>query len=247
MTRKIVGLTGVISALSVSVAMVLSLLTFQWNFSVPSLHFELSKQETTVQTDNAKELEKKDQPKDPSALEAVPTNVSGLNKAALSNALYGVASEEEEKASTLTSLVLSSHLSSDELGTFPITYTLSAEEYEMLLFCVEFETRSGSLEHKALIAQVIMNRVQGEKFPFTVKEVLTAPGQFDVMPGYDQRGEWTPSEVTKAAVDLVLSGVSPDYAQGARYFCNPYIVGEGNWFDCSLELICEIEGHRFYR
>ncbi|MBQ4037526.1 MAG: cell wall hydrolase [Clostridia bacterium] len=132
-------------------------------------------------------------------------------------------------------------------GLFEITYSVTPEEYEMLLYCVDHETRSGSLRHRVLITQVILNRVQGEKFPFTIAEVLMAPAQFDVMPFYPERGDWTPSEAARQAVDLVLSGESPDIARGARYFCNPYIVGEGNWFDASLTLVCEIEGHRFYR
>ena len=154
-----------------------------------------------------------------------------------------VAEEAEQKNND----VLAGGAALSASGLFEVTYSVSPEEYEMLLYCVDHETRSGSLRHRVLITQVILNRVQGEKFPFTVQEVLMAPAQFDVMPFYPERGDWTPSEAARQAVDLVLSGQSPDIARGARYFCNPSIVGEGNWFDTSLTLVCEIEGHRFYR
>ncbi|MBR2615361.1 MAG: cell wall hydrolase, partial [Clostridia bacterium] len=143
-----------------------------------------------------------------------PTLISGHNKASLTASLYGVTAEDhrpEELPETLSSMVLAHHLPKQELGLFHVTYRPTPEEYRMLLFCVEFETRTGCLEHKSLIAQVILNRVQGEKFPFTIAEVLTAPGQFDVMPGYADCTDWEPSEVTRRAVDQVLSGISPDY------------------------------------
>lgn len=261
MTKKIAGLTGLASAFSLGVFLVSAILISPWSMSFPKIHFDFLKRESVSAASSVQEEAVVVGPKVPARrvestvltlptqLELDPSKISGVNKAAFSASLYGAAPETEpvKTSSTLTSLVLADHLPARDLGTFAITYQITPEEYEMLLFCVEFETRSGSVEHKALIAQVIMNRVQGQRFPFTVSEVLMAPGQFDVMPAYETRGEWTPSDRTYKAVDLVLSGTCPDYAQGALYFCNPYIVGEGNWFDTSLQTICELEGHRFYK
>ncbi|MBR2634132.1 MAG: cell wall hydrolase [Clostridia bacterium] len=179
-----------------------------------------------------------------------PADISGVIGGSFAASLYGAALSVEQNWTpiTLSNLVLAGKVAPEELGKFDIRYTLTAEEYDMLLFCVDHETRNGSLEHKSLIAQVVMNRVQGQRFPFTVRDVLMAPHQFDVMPWYENRSpDWVPSQVTRNAVDWVLSGTSPDFAQGAVYFCNPYIVGEGNWFDTALTAICEIQGHRFYK
>lgn len=264
MTKRIAGLTGWASAFSIGVFLVFAILVSPWSFSFSELRFDSLYKETVSsaelisrsqeekqisEAENAAEQAESTVLAIPSRLELDPSKISGLNKAAFSSSLYGASAEVEttKKASTLTSLVLADHLPARDLGTFSISYQVTPEEYEMLLYCVEFETRSGSVEHKALIAQVIMNRVQGNRFPFTVAEVLMAPGQFDVMPNYESRGDWTPSDRTYKAVDLVLSGTCPDYAQGALYFCNPYIVGEGNWFDTSLQTVCELEGHRFYK
>ncbi|MBR3836543.1 MAG: cell wall hydrolase [Clostridia bacterium] len=257
MTRKYAGLTGTAAAFSVGMILAFALLVFPQSISFPAFHFDASPKSPALSRDMlkteekvvAEEISEEGETVSQEKLSAIPSTISGLNKVSLSATLYGAAEEKKlnETESTLTSLVLADHLSEQDLGTFEITYQITPEEYEMLLYCVEFETRSGSLEHKSLIAQVIMNRVQGQRFPFTVAEVLMAPGQFDVMPGYEGRGEWEPSERTRQAVDLVLSGAAPDWAQGALYFCNPYIVGEGNWFDTALQTICEIEGHRFYK
>ena len=257
MTRRLAGLTGAVTAFSVGMILIFSLMVSSTSTLFSDLRFHLSEKETEItQEMTAEASESADESaltaplSLPTELAADPSKISGLNKAAFSSVLYGsrIPTEKAEPViSTLTSLVLADHLPERDLGVFDITYEITPEEYEMLLFCVEFETRSGSVEHKALIAQVIMNRVQGKRFPSTVAEVLFAPNQFDVMPKWESRGEWTPSERTYEAVDLVLSGNCPDYAQGALYFCNPYIVGEGNWFDTSLTTICEIQGHRFYK
>ncbi len=257
MTRKIAGLTGTYSAFSVGLILVFALLVSPWSDLFPDLRFSSTKteNESTFEANQEQITDRTDEYANPvlklipSQLESDPEKISGLNKASGARSVFGVKEKpvEEAKNSTLTSLVLAEHLPERELGTFEITYQITPEEYEMLLYCVDFETRSGCFEHKALITQVVMNRVQGKRFPFTVSEVLFAPNQFDVMPKFELRGDWIPSEMTYRAVDAVLSGNCPDYAQGALYFCNPYLVGEDNWFDTKLTTICEIEGHRFYK
>ncbi len=164
--------------------------------------------------------------------------------ASLTSATLGLNASAEKAAREVISSVLAVSQSADN---FEVTTSVSPEEYEMLLYCVGHETRSGSLCHKMLITQVILNRVQGPKFGSSVREVVLAPGQFDVMAGYEGWGDWTPDETTRQAVSLVLSGSAPDYSHGAVYFCNPYLVGEGNWFDMTRQAVCELEGHRFYR
>lgn len=255
MTKKLVGYTGWMSAVTLGMVFVFLIQILPVHLPTKST---LKKSETFVSA--VQEVVKGEPEKERSALtleetmalldqESGPTEISGINKASFSAAFYGSLPKKKSDPAraSLSSMVLSSHLPAEELGTFEVGYEVSPEEYQMLLYCVDFETRSGSLEHKTLICQVIMNRVKSERFASTVEGVLMAPAQFDVMPGFECRGEWTPSDVTVQAVNSVLSGESPDYAQGAEYFCNPYLVGEGNWFDDKLEVVCEIEGHRFYK
>jgi len=177
-----------------------------------------------------------------------PSEISCFTKAGATALVYGKtpAPSYRENHSTLTTLVLQGQVPDEALGIYRFQYTLTPEDYHYLLYCVEFETRSGCLQHKILITQVVMNRVLDSRFPTTVEAVICAPRQFSVMLNYDKIPHWTPSQVTVDAIAAVFSGDCPDYAQGALYFCNPYIVGEGNWFDRALRPICEIEGHRFY-
>ena len=175
-------------------------------------------------------------------LESDPVEISKTAPGSLVTVLFG---ESIVKDAELLPPVLEEE--QEEVKLFACPYTPTPEEYEMLLYCIDHETVSGSLRHRILIAQVIFNRVLGPKFGSTVKEILTKKGQFSVMTRWENREGWIPKEDTIKAVDYVLSGCSPDIADGAVYFCNPYIVGEGNWFDTTLQVVCELEGHRFYK
>ncbi len=253
MTKKLVGYTGWMSAVTLG-------MIFVFLIQILPIHPRAKStfQESEVSVPAVQEAVKEEPEKEKLTLEETmvlldqesdPTEISGINKASFSASFYGSSPKKksDSASASLTSMVLSSHLPAEELGTFEVSYEVTPEEYQMLLYCVDFETRSGSLEHKSLICQVILNRVKSERFASTVEGVLMSPSQFDVMPGYEARGDWTPTDVTVQAVNSVLGGSSPDYAQGAEYFCNPYLVGDDNWFDEKLEVVCEIEGHRFYR
>lgn len=201
-------------------------------------------------------------PKENSHVETLdPAEMFGLAKASYSAVLYGVADptvktdsesdaiEEETQQMNLNSqgAFCDTEAEMDLENFYRVDFEMSAEEYDMLLFCVDHEAKGGVLKHRMMVTQVILNRVASPRFPNTLGEVLNTPGQFDVMPWYENRGDWTPTETTVQAVNNVLSGLSYDMVCGSLYFCNPYIVGEGNWFDTNLEAVAEIEGHRFYR
>ncbi|MBR5295716.1 MAG: cell wall hydrolase, partial [Clostridia bacterium] len=178
-------------------------------------------------------------------LSVKPGKIYSAPDASFSKTVYGL---DKESASGDARGAMSSVLAVNQsVPNFTVTASVSQEEYDLILYCVGHETRSGSLPHKVLITEVIFNRVQGPGFGSTVKDVILSPGQFDVMVNYEGWGDWFPDETTLQAVNLVLSGSAPDYSEGALYFCNPYIVGEGNWFDMTRPVVCEIEGHRFYR
>ena len=258
MTRKLVGLTGLSTSVSLSLILVFSILVSGFSVPLPKKTFDFSAGESALPAETAKvEIDPLETQEEVVYLleeKINPYYISGINKGASVSALYGAAPENalnrnaNSSQSTLSSLVLASHLDSAELGFYQVDYDITSEEYELILYCIDHETRSGSMEHRTLIAQVIMNRVQSARFPNTIAEVLWADNQFDPMEKYEERkANYTPRESTRQVVEMVLSGQSPDYAQGAIYFCNPYIVGEGNWFDRTLTVVCEIEGHRFYK
>lgn len=58
---------------------------------------------------------------------------------------------------------------------------LEADELELLARTVYAEAGNQGMEGKRLVAAVILNRAEADEFPSTIKEVIEAPGQFDVV------------------------------------------------------------------
>ena len=248
MTKKLAELSGSVSVLSASIILVLAVLISPIHF--PSIRFSHSVSHVYAES-AVKEEARIERPitettpiPDSKTIKSSHKEILGETESSFSGVVFGLSEDAVQTNRTMISSVLAVNQS---VPNFAVTASVTPEEYELILFCVGHETRSGSLPHKILITEVIFNRVQGPKFGATVKDVVLSPGQFDVMVDYQGWGDWVPDETTLQAVNLVLSGSAPDYAEGAVYFCNPYIVGEGNWFDMTREVVCEIEGHRFYR
>ena len=124
---------------------------------------------------------------------------------------------------------------------------VSAEEVEMMECVVQRET-GGSIEHRRIIAQVILNRVADSHFPDTVEGVLTAPRQFPTISNYYTKKR-PPDETTKQAVREVLTGTCGFNSGGALYFYDPRYAAENlaKWFENDLEFVFEFESHRFFK
>ncbi len=128
-------------------------------------------------------------------------------------------------------------------------YTLSKEDYEVLLKIVEAEAGGEDITGKMLVAGVVMNRVESNKFPDTVKGVVfqRENGVAQFSPIADGRyDKVTVSEETKEAVEKVLYG--EDITKGALYFASrKYADPEKmKWFDNSLTLLFSYGGHEFF-
>jgi spore germination cell wall hydrolase CwlJ-like protein len=128
-------------------------------------------------------------------------------------------------------------------------YTLSKEDYEVLLKIVEAEAGCEDITGKMLVAGVVMNRVESGKFPDTVKGVVfqRENGVAQFSPIADGRyDKVTVSEETKEAVEKVLYG--EDITKGALYFASrKYADPEKmKWFDNSLTLLFSYGGHEFF-
>lgn len=125
--------------------------------------------------------------------------------------------------------------------------TLTADEVEMMEYVVHRET-DGSLKHRKIIAEVILNRVKNQKFPDSVSAVLTAPRQFSTINNYYTKKR-PPDATTKQAVYEVLTGVDLGRSQGAMYFYDPIYADPKNavWFETDLTFCFELESHRFFK
>lgn len=127
---------------------------------------------------------------------------------------------------------------------------LSYQEYYTLLQIVEAEATGGDVKSKMLIANVVLNRVEDERFPDTITDVVwqNVDGFPQFSPTADGRmGNLTITETTKQAVKRALEG--ENNAQGALFFVARSSASGTNlkWFDDLLVYLYEYGGHAFYR
>ena len=161
-----------------------------------------------------------------------------------------VADNQEKTLGIVTSV--SSQQRVIDCGTITrekILYDISAKEYEMLLRIVEAEAGGEDTEGKILVANVVLNRVESEKFPDTIEEVIFQKNgkvtQFS--PIADGRYYTVEvSEDTMEAVNRALAG--EDLSRGALFFAARASADSDNmrWFDRHLTFLFQHGGHEFF-
>ncbi len=129
-------------------------------------------------------------------------------------------------------------------------YILSEEDLNMLLRIVEAEAGNQDEEGKLLVANVVLNRVESEKFPDTVTEVVLQRenGVCQFSPVSNQTiWQVCISEETEDAVARALQG--EDISDGALYFAaREYADSEKmKWFDTHLTFLFKHGGHEFFK
>ena len=129
-------------------------------------------------------------------------------------------------------------------------YELSEGDIEVLCRIVEAEAGCEDEDGKLLVANVVLNRMNHEVFPDSVKDVVfqMENGVYQFSPIADGRYYLVEiSESTVKAVERALFG--EDLSQGALYFmarehANPDKV---KWFDESLCFLFIYGGHEFFK
>lgn len=114
----------------------------------------------------------------------------------------------------------------------------SEEDIRYLQRCVETETFGCQIFlDKVHIADVILNRVRddSDRFPYTIREVVTAPGQFAY-------GRTNIDPLTVAACEYAFN--NPDTTCGAFYF---HSGKKTETFSGASYLFTDEIGHHFYR
>lgn len=126
-----------------------------------------------------------------------------------------------------------------------------AEEEKMILYkIVEAEAGGEDRTGKILVANVVLNRLENEKFPNTIEGVVfqREGGVAQFSPVANGKYEKAvPKEETIEAVEAALRG--EDYSEGALYFmARKYADAENvKWFDTGLDKVLEHGGHEFYK
>lgn len=124
----------------------------------------------------------------------------------------------------------------DNTTTTTIYDLYSAEDIEYLEKCVETETNGGTFISKVNVANVIMNRaMDDERFPATLKGVVTAEGQF-------KYSKSSIDPLTIAACEY--AAINSDTTNGALYF---HSGKKTETFNGAEYLFTDEVGHHFYR
>ena len=106
------------------------------------------------------------------------------------------------------------------------------------------EAEGESIEGKAMVIRVVLNRKESSAFPDTIEGVIFEDGQFTpVENGRFERVE--PDAECWAALNMVLID-EWDESEGALYFEAIY-NGEETWHSENLEYIKTVGNHNFYR
>lgn len=127
---------------------------------------------------------------------------------------------------------------------------LEASELEILQRIVESEAGSEDEDGRLLVANVILNRVNDDKFPSTVTEVVFQQenGVAQFSPAASGRiYQVEVSEETREAVERALNG--EDISQGALYFASRKYADSTKmkWFDEHLSFLFQHGGHEFFK
>lgn len=119
----------------------------------------------------------------------------------------------------------------------------SSKEYDLRLMAQLIEAESGNqpFEGKLAVGTVVMNRIQSDKFPDTIKEVVFQKGQFQVVDNGTIYN--TPSEDSMKAAKEIMDGKRV-LASNVLYFYNPKITSLGNWIR-KLKVDKVIKDHTF--
>lgn len=128
-------------------------------------------------------------------------------------------------------------------------YRLEEEDLDVLLRIVEAEAGCEDEDGKLLVANVVLNRLNSDKFPDSIPEIVfqkeNGVSQFSpVADGSYQQVRI--SEETVTAVGRALKG--EDISQGALYFAaRKYADSESiRWFDEKLTRLFRHGGHEFF-
>lgn len=125
------------------------------------------------------------------------------------------------------------------IGVDETTYV--QEDLYWLSRLIYAESGNQPLDGMIAVGNVVLNRVESERFPDSIYGVISQVGQFDVFSG---GGIYmTPNKLSVIAAKLCLDGVT--VLEDALFFVNPDI-GADNWFKANLTYITTIDDHDFY-
>ena len=126
-----------------------------------------------------------------------------------------------------------------------LTDVYSEEECEVLYRIVEAEATGGTIEDKQNVANVILNRVESDLFPNTIKEVVFQKSgkNYQFSPKAD--GRYDKVKITKDTVKACKKAfIEKDTTNGSLYFD----AGVDSWASRNRTFVFEDGiGHKYYK
>lgn len=119
-------------------------------------------------------------------------------------------------------------------------YGYSEKDIDLMAACVYFEAGNQSMEGKRLVADVILNRVASSRFPNSVYDVLSAPGQFST---WKKIKVSDPEDIPINCYGAVLSEISAKEKYDASLGYTVYFFSSESW-NSSVHL-AKIGAHYF--
>lgn len=140
--------------------------------------------------------------------------------------------------------------SSNELDNIPDESTnireyaipISTEDQNKLCKLAFAEAGNQDVDGKALVMLVVLNRVESDKFPDSISEVIFARNQFSVTTNGMYENAPTDDPGCLEALELVMQGY--DISQGATYFES--VKSYDSWHYKNLNFLFEHGDHWFY-
>lgn len=131
-----------------------------------------------------------------------------------------------------------------------LKYPLAPAELEVLCRIVEAEASGEDVEGKLLVANVVLNRVNSEKFPDTVSEVVFQKEQGVTQFSPVSNGRYYCVEISEETIEAVGRALEgEDISQGALYFAARKYADSDRmrWFDENLTFLFQHGGHEFFK
>ncbi len=119
----------------------------------------------------------------------------------------------------------------------------SRKDSDILLRIAMAEAEGEGTEGKALVMNVILNRVESEEFPDSIEAVVFQPGQFESVLDDGRYWDVEPDAECYKALYMVQYE-NWDDTEGALYFCR---TGSSLWMENNTEYLFTMGNHSFYR
>ncbi|MCK8816473.1 cell wall hydrolase [Natroniella sulfidigena] len=117
---------------------------------------------------------------------------------------------------------------------------ITDEEFELLARAVYSEARGEPYKGQVAIAAVVLNRVEDQEFPNSIKDVIFEPWAFTAV--HDGQFWLEPDQESRDAVEEALKGWDP--SRGAVFYYNP-VTATSQWMFDNMRSETIIGKHHF--